>query len=378
MLKFPDLMRVSRFETSSWRRPGQHPLAGERHTDMTNGNTVSQIRSNGDNIDRRIAAYLDRLNLSPLATNVKRLHGDASSRSYARITKPDGSSFVLAVHDHPFDTDTLPQIRVGTVFNHLGIPVPEVIGQAGDLGILAVTDLGDVTLQNWMKVDNSSDPTSFYREAVDLIVKLQNGGAALSSERTVPFTLALDATKLNWELDFFRSEFLETYRERTILPAVTEALRHELSAISIELAAEPRVLCHRDFHSRNLMVQRNRLVVIDFQDARMGPSTYDLVSLLRDCYVELPQSLVANMIAYFLSELPTSQGVGFQARFDLMSVQRHLKALGTFGYQISRNSRPEFAVYLPRTLKYLRETLRAQPRFSRLLELLAQLIPELA
>ena len=345
---------------------------------MTNVNTGPRISHNSDNIDRRIAAYLDRLSLSPLATNVKRLHGDASSRSYARVTQPDGSSFVLAVHDHPFDTDKLPQIRVGAIFTHLGIPVPEVIGQAGDLGILAVTDLGDVTLQDLMEVDSSRDPTSFYREAVGLIVKLQNGSAALSREKIVPFTLAFDTNKLNWELDFFRSEFLETYRERTIIPAATEALRHELSAISTELAAEPRVLCHRDFHSRNLMVQRNRLVVIDFQDARMGPSTYDLVSLLRDCYVELPQSLVTNMIAYFLDELPTNQGLDFQARFDLMSVQRHLKALGTFGYQISRNSRPEFADYLPRTLKYLRETLHAQRRFDRLLELLAHLVPELA
>ena len=345
---------------------------------MTNGNKRSRIRKDGDNVDRRIAAYLDRLSLSHSATSVKRLHGDASNRSYARITKPDGSSFVLAVHAHPFDVDVLPQIRVGSIFTHLGIPVPEVIGQAGDLGILAVTDLGNVTLQHWMEVDSNRDPTSLYREAVDLIVKLQNGGSALSKERTVPFTLSFDTTKLDWELDFFRSEFLETYRELTITPAVTEALRHELSAISVELAAEPRVLCHRDFHSRNLMVQRNRLVVIDFQDARMGPSTYDLVSLLRDCYVELPQNLVSNMIAYFLDELPTSQSVDFQARFDLMSVQRHLKALGTFGHQISRNGRPEFAAYLPRTLTYLRETLHAQHRFNRLSELLVQLMPELA
>jgi aminoglycoside/choline kinase family phosphotransferase len=338
---------------------------------MTTGNTQSRIKATGDNIDRRIAAYLDRLHLSPL-TRVKRLHGDASNRSYARITKPDGSSFVLAVHAQPFGANVLPQIRVGAIFSHLGIPIPEVLDQADDLGIL-----GDVTLQSWIEVDSSRDPTSLYREAVSLIVKIQNGGAARNQERTIPFTLTFDTAKLNWELDFFRSEFLETYRDLTIEPAVAKALRCELSTISTELAAEPKVLCHRDFHSRNLMVLRNRLVVIDFQDARMGPSTYDLVSLLRDCYVELPQSLVANMIAYFLDELPASQGVDFQSRFDLMSVQRHLKALGTFGYQISQNDRPEFAAHLPRTLRYLRKTLHAQRRFDRLLELLAPLIPEL-
>lgn len=345
---------------------------------MTDAHPKIGPGNGGDSIDQRVAAYLDRLGLPSLTTSVRRLHGDASSRSYARITRADGSSFVLAVHAEPFATDALPQINVSAIFKRLGIPVPRIIDQAGDLGILAISDLGDETLQGWIEVDSSRDPTPLYREAVGLIIKLQIGGANLSRERAVPFTLAFDIAKLNWELDFFRSEFLETYRRLTLIPAMTNALRHELLTVSTELAAEPRVLCHRDYHSRNLMVQRNRLVVIDFQDARMGPNTYDLVSLLRDCYVELPQSLVAAMIAYFLDELPASHGVDFQNRFALMSVQRHLKALGTFGHQISQADRPEFAAYVPRTLRYLRKTLHAQPRFGRLLELLAQLVPELA
>jgi aminoglycoside/choline kinase family phosphotransferase len=137
------------------------------------------------------------------------------------------------------------------------------------------------------------------------------------------------------------------------------------------------VLCHRDYHSRNLMVHRNRLVVIDFQDARMGPATYDLVSLLRDCYVDLSPDLVAATTERFLDAVPTERTADFGRRFDLMSVQRHLKALGTFGHQIAIIGRPGFAAYVPRTIAYLRRTLHAYPRFGRLLELLAPYLPTL-
>ena len=110
----------------------------------------------------------------------------------------------------------------------------------------------------------------------------------------------------------------------------------------------------------------------------MGPATYDLVSLLRDCYVDLSPDLVAAMTGCFLEAVPTERTADFGRRFDLMSVQRHLKALGTFGHQIAVAGRPGFAAYVPRTIRYLRRSLHAYPRFGRLLELLASHLPELA
>ena len=327
-------------------------------------------------IDSRVAEYLRRQGLPSVTTSVTRLHGDASNRCYVRVTRRNGPSIVLAVHPEPFATDALPEITVGALFERLAIPVPAVIGQAGDLGILALEDLGDQTLQDWLTVPGD-DPARLYREAVSLIAKLQRDGAGLRAEGALPFTLAFDTSTLIWELAFFQSEFLLAYRHVTLAPAAAEALRRELSTIAEELAAEPRVLCHRDYHSRNLMVHRNRLVVIDFQDARMGPATYDLVSLLRDCYVDLSPDLVAATTARFLDEVPTERTSDFGRRFDLMSVQRHLKALGTFGHQIAVAGRPDFAAYVPRTITYLRRTLHAYPRFGRLLELLAPHLPTL-
>ncbi|HJN45198.1 MAG: aminoglycoside phosphotransferase [Acidobacteria bacterium] len=328
-------------------------------------------------VEDRVSAYLRRRSLDPRTTGVDRLHGDASNRCYLRLTPPDRASVILAVHPGPFATDDLPQIAVGALFSRLAIPVPAVIDQAGDLGILALEDLGDQTLQDWMTAPDR-DPTALYREAVGLIARLQREGDSLRDEQTLPFTLAFDVSKLSRELEFFRSEFLQAYRRVDLDHKEAIALAEEFSTLAKELAAEPRVLCHRDYHSRNLMVHRGRLVVIDFQDARMGPDTYDLVSLLRDCYVDLSPDLVTGMTEYFLETVPTAHTADFSRRFDLMSVQRHLKALGTFGHQIAVTDRPGFAAYIPRTLGHLRRTLRAYPRFGRLLDLLAPHMPELA
>src|SRR4029079_18927130 len=112
----------------------------------------------------------------------------------------------------------------------------------------------------------------------------------------------------------------------------------EWASIVNELANEPRVLCHRDYHSRNLMLSDGNLHIIDFQDARMGPDTYDLVSLLRDSYVAIADRELDELIAYFLAlkaraGAPAAADEDFRRRFDLMALQRNLKALGTFGYQ---------------------------------------------
>jgi aminoglycoside/choline kinase family phosphotransferase len=142
-------------------------------------------------------------------------------------------------------------------------------------------------------------------------------------------------------------------------------------------------LCHRDYHSRNLMLHRGSLYIIDFQDARMGPDTYDLVSLLRDSYVDLTPAQVDELIAYFLALAHGAGGVTpdeeveFRRRFDLMALQRNLKALGTFGYQTTTRGNTVYLQYMPRTLSYARATLRQYPRFARLQEILGGLVAEL-
>ena len=332
-------------------------------------------RNPEDTPEHRVSTYLQR-NDQVDDTQVTRLHGDASSRAYFRIRRRRAHPIVLVVHPGPFAPETLPQLTVGTVFTRLGITIPTVLDHAGDLGVLAVEDLGDETLQDWLAA-SGEDPTPLYREAINIIATLQQCGKTLDTETGPPFDIAFDVSKLHWELAFFQSEFLGAHRRVILNNATATALDREFHIIAEELAAEPRVLCHRDYHSRNLMVRDGRLVVIDFQDARMGPATYDLVSLLRDCYVDLDPTLVTTILAAFLTTVPAAHTSDFQRRFDLMSVQRHLKALGTFGHQITVADRPEFAPSLLRALGYLRQTLHEYARFSRLLELLSPHVPEL-
>ena len=199
----------------------------------------------------------------------------------------------------------------------------------------------------------------------------------LESPEYLPYRIAFDVDKLTWEMEFFIKHFIEAYRGVVIPPAAREELRREFGCLIDSLAAEPRVLCHRDYHSRNLMLREGSLYIIDFQDARMGPDTYDLVSLLRDSYVDLPEETVSELLAYFLALSGRSgEEREFRQRFDVMALQRNLKALGTFGYQTTARRNPVYIQYIPRTLRYVRNNLDQVPQFTRIRELLATLVEE--
>ncbi len=335
---------------------------------------------------RRIARFLEETGLGGPGARVVPLTGDASDRRYFRVIGADGGSIVLALHTGPIEYASLPFANVVGLLQRVPLPVPAVLAHSDAFGIIALEDLGDVTLQAHLGAAPAAEHAALYREAVWLIERLQRRGAELASEAYVPYRLAFDVEKLTWELDFFVKHFLEAYRGAALGEAERAALSQEWSAIAGELAAEPRVLCHRDYHSRNLMVHGGRLFMIDFQDARLGPDTYDLASLLRDSYVDIGARELDGLIAYFLSLTIGSDGTAdpktpsdpeFRRRFDLMALQRNLKALGTFGHQTTARGNPVYIQYIPRTLRYAAATLAAYPRFARLRELLAAHIDEL-
>ena len=331
----------------------------------------------GSRLDR-VRTYLDRTGLAGPGTSLAELPGDASDRCYVRVRLQDGASRVLMVHSGPIDSRTLPFRNVVRLLARMGVPAPAVLGSADDLGILMLDDLGDVTVQALLGAGAGADARrdAVYAEAVDLIVRMQRGGRQLTSTRYLPFALAFDEARLMWELDFFVDNFLAGLRRARLSGAARTALAEELRAVARELAAEPRVFCHRDYHSRNLMLHGGRVHVIDFQDARMGPDTYDLVSLLRDCYVRHEPAFISRMIAYYHDRLGTAAGPAYRDRFDLMSVQRHLKALGTFGYQSTAGRNDRYLSAIPRTAGYLVETFERQTRFERLRTLLAGCAPD--
>ena len=331
----------------------------------------------------RIQGYLDRKGLSASNPRIVPLTPDASDRRYFRVLLPDTGSIVLSLYSAPFEVTKLPFVNVATLMARMPVPIPEVLGHADDIGVLALQDLGDVTLQAHLGAATPAEHAALYRQAVALIATLQKRGEQLASAEYLPYGIAFDVEKLTWELNFFLKHFLEAYRGATFTDAARAALAAEFAAIAGELASEPRVLCHRDYHSRNLMLHDGQLYIIDFQDARMGPDTYDLVSLLRDSYVDLTDSQVDELIAYFLALRGQGAGAGagdgqlFRTRFDVMALQRNLKALGTFGFQAATRVNPVYIQYIPRTLAYVRANLERHARFARLRELLADVLPEI-
>jgi aminoglycoside/choline kinase family phosphotransferase len=264
---------------------------------------------------------------------------DASTRSYFRIPWKKGKA-VAAVYPEPFDPDVHPYLDVSRLFIHNGIPVPEIYWIDGEHAIIVQEDLGDRPLFRVYEEAPAEECDEYKERAINLIARIQRATASAYEQQSIASRLAFDEAKLSWEFDFFLEHYFGSLRHEKWRHAQAAELKAELNDISAELAARPRVLCHRDFHAANLMVDpANRLRVVDHQDARMGPVTYDLVSFLLDRRAEPPS--LAELRAYRLFLLEERRLLGLDAldpdefaqEFRLMTIQRGLKAIGTFSYQ---------------------------------------------
>lgn len=330
----------------------------------------------GTPADQRVVAFLrDRYgNDLPVVTT---LVGDASTRRYYRLRAP-GHSAVISVYPEPFVADDLTFLVVRNLMAGWGVPVPDVLAVDGARAVVLQEDLGDLTLQKALETVPPSEREELYRQALDELVVLQLE-AARAPQRASCFRIAFDFEKLSWELHFFWKHFLEGYRKCDLTVEDRAALADGFHRLCSEIASWPRVLTHRDFHSRNLMLHRGQLYWIDFQDARMGPATYDLASLLRDSYVELDEGFVAERAEEFRQRaVPGDNRDTFQRRFELMSIQRNLKALGTFGYQGAVRGSNVYLPYIPRTLANARRNLVRHPELSALHRALARHLEELS
>jgi len=264
---------------------------------------------------------------------------DASTRNYFRIPWKKGKA-VAAVYPEPFDPDFHPYLDTTRLFLESAIPVPEIYAVDGQSGVIVQEDLGDRQLFRVYEAAAEDECDEYKERAVNLIAQIQKATDTAFERQSIASRLAFDEPKLSWELDFFVEHYFGSLRSETLRHAEAAELKAELNDIAAELAGRPRVLCHRDFHAANLMVDENdRLRVVDHQDARMGPVTYDLVSFLLDRRSEPPS--LAELRAYRLLLLEQRRLLGLSAldpdevaqEFRLMTIQRGLKATGTFSYQ---------------------------------------------
>jgi aminoglycoside/choline kinase family phosphotransferase len=243
-------------------------------------------------------------------------------------------------------------------------------------GVVVLEDLGSVSLQAHVAGAGPAEWRRRYEEAVDLLIRLQQVGSAALEPSVPAYHYGLDGVRFRRELDYFEEHYVRGLLSE---PSAVDAaeLRRSLHELA-DRAGRPgdRVLCHRDFHSRNLMLSPRdsgdkQLVMIDFQDARLGPRTYDLASLLEDAYVEVPDELASAMKARFVAALPWQPAVdSFEGDYALVAAQRTLKAVGTFAGQAVIKGNRSYLDFIPRALAHARRALARLPELSGLLQLL--------
>jgi aminoglycoside/choline kinase family phosphotransferase len=278
---------------------------------------------------------------------------DASFRRYFRVTR-DGESFI--VMDAPPDReDSRPFVRVSKMFFDIGLNVPEVIDENLEQGFLLLSDLGS---SPYLDALNDESVERLYGDALGALATIQ---ACVPDDGALP---AYDRTLLLNEMSLFREWLVGKHLGINLSDAQSGMLEAVFSLLADNALAQPQVCVHRDYHSRNLMVTgRNNPGILDFQDAVVGPVTYDLVSLLRDCYIAWPRAQVEDW-ALGYRDLALQSGVlreehedpvRFLRWFDLMGVQRHLKAAGIFARLNHRDGKPGYLGDIPRTLGYVLE-----------------------
>ncbi len=295
---------------------------------------------------------------------------DASFRRYWRASHAGGSHIVM---DAPPETErTEPFVRIAELFREAGLRTPRVYARNAARGFLLLEDFGDLNLLRAAGPDNAD---GLYRRALDALVLLQLNLPVAALDLPV-----YDAALLHRELDIFGEWFLAGLLGMDWPAGMREPVYRFLTDSAL---AQPRVCVHRDFHSRNLMApDAGPLGVLDFQDAVAGPLTYDVVSLLRDCYVAWPEARVAAWLRYFQQRSPLAGQVDwavFSRWFDLMGMQRHLKAIGIFARLYLRDGKPGYLPDIPRTFDYVARVAADYPDLAGFADFLRQAVaPRLA
>ena len=321
----------------------------------------ADLNPGGPDLGRGLA--LARKALGPSAALVE-IAGDASTRRFYRATA-GGSTAVLMAHGEALATDA-PLFSNQRILAAIGAPVPRILDRDDGAGLVLVEDFGDLTLQRHLAQAGGQAAPAFYRQACDLIALLQSRAPAAIRPEDFAARNALDRERFLFELDHFHRNFVVGLRGSTPTASEEALLRRFYADLADACDRLPRVYCHRDVQSRNLMVVSDRLGLVDFQDARMGPYTYDAASLLRDSSLDLEAGLVAEMLDRLARTTAAPVAVGpeeFARDFDLMALQRNIKDLGTFGYMATARARRDYLAYVPRTIASIRRTLAGSPRW---------------
>ena len=304
-----------------------------------------------------------------LPDSIRPASSDASFRRYFRVDAPDGATYIV-MDAPPPQEDVNPFIHVAEVFGEAGVSVPRVLERDTERGFLLLSDLGSTT---YLKQLNHDSAHKLYLDAIDALVLIQ----AQSKPDVLP---EYDRALLHRELMLFPDWYIGKHLGVTMSEKQTETLNKIFDTLLANNLAQPQVYVHRDYHSRNLMVMdRGNPGILDFQDAVYGPITYDLVSLLRDAYIQWDEEMVLDWTIRYWERarragLPVNPDIdAFYRDFEFMGLQRHLKVLGIFARLYHRDGKDAYLNDLPLVMEYTRKAAGRYKALAPLIRLLDEL-----
>jgi hypothetical protein len=315
----------------------------------------------------------DRISIQPLK-------GDASNRYYYRLFINNTSVIIMEFKPLSCDQNSFPFINILTHLKECNINVPEIYYSDINKGIILLEDFGDITLENIFY--NDEEYIGYYYKAIDELLKIQIDATNRFNPECNAFKLSFDVNKFMEELNLFLKYLIEVYKGIEIRPEDRKEIEKYFLYISNILDRESKYFTHRDYHSRNIMIKDDEIKLVDFQDARMGLCQYDLASLLRDSYVTLDEESINKLIEYYIDRKEEIENIKidreeFIRLFDFTSIQRNLKACGTFAFLYTVKNKRGYIGYIKNTLKYVSKNLDKYEELLPLKSLLKNYLEEL-
>lgn len=304
---------------------------------------------------------------------------DASFRGYFRVIfshsdNPDlmGDQSYIIMDAPPEFEDIKPFIQIAGFLESQGLNVPHIYASNKKEGFLLLGDLGK---QNYLDNINTDNADNLYKQALTVLLKLQS----IKKDQWIDLP-DYNHELLNLEMDLFEQWYVKEHLGINLNQSQQQILQQTLAYLTEQILLQPTVIVHRDYHSRNLMlVDDNNPGIIDFQDAVIGPCTYDLVSLLRDSYISWPDKQVEAWVAYFYQQLLQNKVIQncsfeiFLQWFDFMGMQRQIKVVGIFSRLYYRDGKENYLNDIPQTLSYLIASSKKYPQFQDFYNLLLEL-----
>lgn len=298
--------------------------------------------------------------------------GDASFRRYFRASHAAEQRSYIVMDAPPEKEDCTAFIQITQQWRAQGIRVPELCAQDLENGFLLLEDFGDVQFYGCVAQQDKTTQHRIYSLALDELQRIQT----LPNNKTLP---SYDEALLQRELDLFSDWFIDSALSIALTPEQLTTLKNAQALLIKSALEQTQCVVHRDYHSRNIMMQGDQVGIIDFQDAVFGPATYDLVSLLKDCYIKLDQDLVEQLMTEFAGTYSTLTNIApelFKKQFDLMGIQRHMKAAGIFARLALRDGKYGYLRDIPRTFSYIVEACNSYEDLHAFGELLEEHIKE--